>query len=75
MENFMNIIVCVSQVPDTTTKIAVGADGKTIEKNGVKFILNPYDEYAIEEGLQLREKFGHITDGISYGSRQSCLNF
>ena len=44
----MNILVCISQVPDTTTKIQVSGDGQTIDKSGVKFILNPYDEFAIE---------------------------
>ncbi|MBK7986011.1 MAG: electron transfer flavoprotein subunit beta/FixA family protein [Ignavibacteria bacterium] len=67
----MNIVVCVSQVPDTTTKIAIGADGKTIEKSGVKFILNPYDEYAIEEGLQLKEKFGGTVTALTVGNDSS----
>lgn len=54
----MNIVVCVSQTPDTTTKIKVGADGKSIDSAGVKFILNPYDEFAVEEALRLREAHG-----------------
>lgn len=58
----MNIVVCVSQTPDTTTKIKVGADGKSIDSTGVKFILNPYDEFAVEEGLRLREaNSGEVT--------------
>lgn len=52
----MNILVCISRVPDTATKVQIGADGKTIESKGVKFVVNPYDEFAIEEGLRLREK-------------------
>jgi electron transfer flavoprotein beta subunit len=63
----MNILVCISQVPDTTTKIAVGTDGKTIEKSGVKFILNPYDEFSIEEGLRLREKFSGSVTALTVG--------
>lgn len=63
----MNILVCISQVPDTTTKVAVGTDGKTIEKTGVKFILNPYDEFTIEEGLRLREKFGGSVTALTVG--------
>lgn len=51
----MKILVCLSFVPDTTTKIVIGDDGKSINNAGVKYILNPYDEYAIEEGLRLRE--------------------
>jgi len=63
----MNILVCISQVPDTTTKVAVGTDGKTIEKAGVKFILNPYDEFSIEEGLRLREQFGGSVTALTVG--------
>jgi electron transfer flavoprotein beta subunit len=54
----MNIVVCISQTPDTATKIAVGPDGKQIDPKGVKFILSPYDEFAVEEGLRLREANG-----------------
>ncbi len=63
----MNILVCISQVPDTTSKIAIAANGISIEKAGMKFILNPYDEYAIEEGLRLREKLGGSVTVITCG--------
>lgn len=64
----MNILVCVSRVPDTATKIMVGGDGKTIEKNGVKYIVNPYDEFALEEALRLREKNGGTVTAITIGT-------
>lgn len=51
----MKIIVCINHVPDTETKVKIGPDGKTIEPNGVNFMLNPYDEFAIEAGLRLKE--------------------
>ncbi|MCS7176351.1 MAG: electron transfer flavoprotein subunit beta/FixA family protein [Candidatus Kapabacteria bacterium] len=54
----MRVLVCISYVPDTATRPQVASDGKQIERAGVKFILNPYDEYAIEEGLRVRERFG-----------------
>jgi electron transfer flavoprotein beta subunit len=54
----MKIAVCLKRVPDTTTKIVIGADGKSIDENGVKFVPNPFDEYAIEEGLKLKEAAG-----------------
>ncbi len=54
----MKIIVCVSHVPDTATRIKVGIDGKTIDPAGVTFIINPYDEYAVEEALKMKEKIG-----------------
>lgn len=56
----MKIIVCVSHVPDTATRIKVGNDGKTIDPAGVTFIINPYDEYAVEEALKMKEKIGSV---------------
>ncbi len=54
----MKIAVCLKRVPDTTSKIVIGADGKSIDENGLKFVPNPYDEYAIEEALKLKEAAG-----------------
>ncbi len=54
----MKIAVCLKRVPDTTTKIVIGADGKTIDEAGIKFVPNPYDEYAVEAALGLKEKAG-----------------
>jgi electron transfer flavoprotein beta subunit len=67
----MKILVCISQVPDTTAKIQVSGDGKSIEKTGIKFILNPYDEFAIEEGLRLRERFGGTVTALTVGPETS----
>lgn len=64
----MNILVCVARVPDTATRILVGGDGKTIEKQGVKFIVNPYDEFALEEALRLREKNGGTVTAVTVGT-------
>ncbi|MCX6149734.1 MAG: electron transfer flavoprotein subunit beta/FixA family protein [Ignavibacteriales bacterium] len=63
----MKIAVCVSHVPDTASKIIVGSDGKSIDPNGITYILNPYDEFAIEEALKTREKFGGDVTVISLG--------
>ncbi len=54
----MRIAVCLKRVPDTTARIVVGADGKSIDEAGVKFVVNPYDEYALEEALKLKEAAG-----------------
>ncbi len=54
----MKIAVCLKRVPDTTAKIVVGGDGKSIDENGVKFVPNPYDEYALEAAIALKEKAG-----------------
>lgn len=52
----MKIAVCVSHVPDTATRIKIGSDNKSIDPNGVTYVLNPYDEFAVEEALKLKEK-------------------
>lgn len=54
----MKIAVCVKRVPDTETRIKIGADGRTIDEGGVKFVLNPYDEFAVEEALKHKESAG-----------------
>jgi electron transfer flavoprotein beta subunit len=54
----VKIAVCIKRVPDTETRIRIGGDGVSIDEAGVKFIVNPYDEFAIEEALQRREKAG-----------------
>ena len=54
----MNILVCVKRVADTTAKIKVGGDGKNIDEAGVQFVLNPYDEFAVEQALRIKEKLG-----------------
>ena len=51
----MNIYVCLKQVPDTEASILV-KDGKSINETAIKWIVSPYDEYAIEEALKLKEK-------------------
>lgn len=64
----MKIVVCVSTVPDSTTKIKVGGNGKSIDEAGVTFIINPYDEFAVEEAVQLKEKNGGEVIAVSFGN-------
>lgn len=54
----MNIIVCVKQVPDTESQIKVAPDGKNIVQDDIKWVMNPYDEFGVEEALKIKEKFG-----------------
>jgi len=63
----MKIAVCVSHVPDTAAKINIGADGKTIDPSGVIYVVNPYDEFAIEEALKTKEAQGGEVIAISLG--------
>ena len=67
----MNIAVCVSHVPDTATKVKIGQDGKSIDPAGVTYIINPYDEFAVEEALKTKEKFGGEVTVISIGGEAS----
>tara|TARA_B100001248_G_C27399680_1_gene469108 strand:+ start:3442 stop:4218 length:777 start_codon:yes stop_codon:yes gene_type:complete len=51
----MKILVCIKQVPDTTAKISIKADKQGVETNGIKWVMNPYDEFAVEEAIKLKE--------------------
>ena len=51
----MNIFVCVKQVPDTETKITPSGDGSFIETASIKWIMNPYDEFAVEQALLIKQ--------------------
>lgn len=51
----MKIFVCLKQVPDTEAKIKIAADGNSIDPSGLKWVMNPYDEHAVEEAIKLRD--------------------
>ncbi len=53
----MKSLVCLKQVPDTETQIKVNPDGTGIVTDGIKYVINPYDEFSVEEALRLKEKF------------------
>jgi len=63
----MKIAVCVNHVPDTATKVKIGNDGKSIDPAGVTYVVNPYDEFAIEEALKTKEQLGGEVVIISLG--------
>lgn len=65
----MNIIVCIKQVPDTT-EIRINPETNTLVREGVESIINPFDLYAIEEGVRLKEKHGGNVTVISMGPPQ-----
>ena len=56
----MKILVCISNVPDTTTKINFTADKKALNTAGVQYIINPYDELALTKALELIEANGNV---------------
>ena len=63
----MNVVVCVKQVASSEARITVAADGRSIDRANVEMVLNPYDEYAIEEALRTREKFGGTVTVVCLG--------
>jgi len=63
----LNSVVCISQVPDTESRIKIASDGKKIDETGLKFIVSPYDEYALEEAIRLKEAKGGEVTVISFG--------
>ena len=67
----MKAIECISQVPDTTTKVKVGSDGRTIDPSGVTYVINPFDEFAVEAAVQLKEKSAAETYVISVGKESA----
>ena len=68
----MNIYVCVKQVPDTEARIQIAEDGKSIETGEINFILNPFDEFAVEEALRTQEKLGGEVTVVSLGNENAA---
>lgn len=63
----MKFLVCITQVPDTTTKITFTPDKKAFNATGVQFIINPYDEIALTRALELKEALGGTVTVINVG--------
>ncbi|MEX0968240.1 MAG: electron transfer flavoprotein subunit beta/FixA family protein [Bacteroidia bacterium] len=76
----MKILVCVSKVPDTTTKVKFSSDRKSVDYSGVQFIINPYDEHGLAKALELKEKHSgstitiiNVGDASSEAIIRKCL--
>ncbi|PIE22440.1 MAG: electron transfer flavoprotein subunit beta [Planctomycetota bacterium] len=67
----MDILVCVKRVPATDSTIKVGSDGKSIDPSGVEFVPNPYDEFAVEEGIKTKEAHGGEVTLLSIGPAEA----
>jgi len=63
----MDMIVCIKQVPDTAAEIKPTADGTAIQTEGIPWVMNPYDEYALEEALRTKERQGGSVTAICMG--------
>lgn len=67
----MNILVCINQVPDTTSKINISTDNQSFDPTGVQFIINPSDESALVKAIQIKEKTNGTITLIHVGKTDS----
>ena len=63
----MNIVVCISSVPDTTSKINFSSDGSEFDPSGVQFVINPYDEFGLTKAMKLKEATGGKVTVLTVG--------
>ena len=66
----MNILVCVKHVPDTETRVKVAPDGLHLDLAEANWVMSPYDEYAVEEALKLKEKLGGEVTLLTVGDEE-----
>lgn len=63
--------MCTRRVPDTATRIRIAADEKSIDTSDAEFVINPYEEYALEQAVQLREKHGGEVTVVTLGPEKT----
>jgi electron transfer flavoprotein beta subunit len=66
----MKVLVCISHVPDTTTKIKFTDDNSALDKEGVQFVINPYDEFGLTRAVWLKEKEGAEVTVLTVGGAE-----
>lgn len=66
----MNLAVILKQTPDTESVIRIASDGKSVATSDLKWIINPYDEFAVEAALRLKEKHGGTVTIVSWGPQR-----
>lgn len=72
----MRIVVPVKQVPDLVEELEIAPDGKSLERDAVKYVLNEFDDHALEEALQLKEAHGGVevvAATLDYGDADQVL--
>ncbi len=67
----MKIAVCINHVPDSETKAKIGADGLSLDRAGINYMMSPYDEVAVEEALRIRDKFTGEVTALSLGNEKN----
>jgi electron transfer flavoprotein beta subunit len=63
----VKVTVCIKRVPSTATRLKIAADGRSIDEAGVEFVVNPYDEFAVEEALRVAERTQGEVTLVSFG--------
>ena len=69
----MNTHVFVKRVPDTESRIRINQDAKAVIEDGLNFVISPYDEYAVEEALRLREAHGGTVRVFAAGREEALV--
>jgi electron transfer flavoprotein beta subunit len=69
-EEDVNILICIKQVPDTEAQIKIDSGGQGIQTADIKWVMNPYDEYGVEEALRIKEKAGGKVTVIGVGPQR-----
>ncbi|NBB19010.1 electron transfer flavoprotein beta subunit/FixA family protein [Runella sp. CRIBMP] len=67
----MKILVCITNVPDTTAKISFTDNNTKLNKAGVQYIIGPYDDYALARAVELKEKLGGSITVLNVGEAES----
>lgn len=67
----MKILVCITHVPDTTSKISFTDNNTKFDKNGVQFIIGPYDDYALARAVELKEQHGGTVTALNVGEAET----
>ncbi|RZS97695.1 electron transfer flavoprotein subunit beta/FixA family protein [Cecembia calidifontis] len=67
----MKILVCITHVPDTTSKIQFTDNNTKFDKNGVQFIIGPYDDYALARAVELKEQLGASLTVLNVGEAET----
>src|SRR4030042_5156973 len=67
----MRVVGCVKYVPETAAKIKISPDSKGVDLSDISFVVNPYDEFAVEEALRIKEKSGGEVIVVGAGAEKA----
>lgn len=67
----MKILVCITHVPDTTSKIAFTNDNTELDKGGLQFVIGPYDDYALARAVEIKEQLGGTVTALNVGQKDT----